>query len=375
MLTSRGNLLPFEEESEQPCQRRGGCFLTGDERGNENNGLVAMHTIFVREHNRIAAQLRRLNRRWSGVRVLLETRKIIGGILQNIVYSEYIQTLTNISPYRGYNSRVDATIANSFSAAAYRFGHSEVPNLWAHLDAGFNDIIRPVPLQNLFFDNRIIFQRGIEPITFGFLGNQTETTDRTFAFGLNRRLFVPPGRNILEDLMAINLQRGRDHGVPSYFHYRRFCNLGSSTSFNSRSLARDIPSRAARNRLRSLYRGRLDQVDLFAGGIAERRVFGKAVGRTFGCIIRDQFERLRDGDRFYYENPGVFTSAQLAAIRRVTMSRVLCNNLEGIVSIQRNAFISVRRQGPRVSCRSIPQLDLTPFREVRRRGRRDTEAG
>ena len=365
MLNSFGNLLPFAETSEQPCQSRGGCFVAGDERVNENSGLVAMHTIFVREHNRIAAGLRRLNPHWSGREVFNCARKIIGGILQNIIYSEYIQTLTDIQEYKGYNPNVNPTISNAFSAAAYRFGHSEVPNLYAHLDAGFNDVIDPVPLQNLFFNNRLIFQRGIEPISFGFLGNQTETTDRAFAFGLTRRLFVPPGKNILEDLMAINIQRGRDHGLPSYWHFRQFCKLGpQSKSFSAYSLKKDLPDQATRDKLESLYT-RLDLVDLFPGAIAEKRVPGKAVGRTFGCIIKDQFERLRDGDRFYYEKKGVFKPSELRAIKKVTMSRVMCNNLNGIVSIQRNAFISTKRQAPRVSCDSIPKLDITPWKERR----------
>ncbi len=63
--------------------------------------------------------------------------------------------------------------------------------------------------------------------------------------------------------------------------------------------------------------------------------------------------------RFYFENPGVFTRAQLSEIRRSSMSRIMCDNGDNIRAVTREAF----RRGPAVSCAQIPQMDLTKWKE------------
>ena len=49
--TDKGTLLPLNSNNDEPCQERGGCFLAGDNRVNENTALAGMHTVWVRLHN------------------------------------------------------------------------------------------------------------------------------------------------------------------------------------------------------------------------------------------------------------------------------------------------------------------------------------
>ncbi|RXG54142.1 Peroxidasin, partial [Armadillidium vulgare] len=100
------------------------------------------------------------------------------------------------------------------------------------------------------------------------------------------------------DLVAINIQRGRDHGIPSYNELRRVCGLQQASSFEHLQLF--MPSTVAK-KLKFLYKF-VDDIDPFIGGISEYSVPGGIVGPTFRCIISEQFRRLKEGDRFYYEN-------------------------------------------------------------------------
>lgn len=124
------------------------------------------------------------------------------------------------------------------------------------------------------------------------------------------------------DLAAINIQRGRDHGVPSYTAWRQPCGL---SPINDWSDMIDVVGPRSTDRIRRAYR-HVDDIDLFVGGIAERPVVGGLIGPTFSCIIAQQFSNLKKGDRFWYENPDFessFTPFQLDSIRKVSLAQVL----------------------------------------------------
>ena len=101
MKTSTDNLLPRNigllenaNEGPEPAQD---LFLAGDIRANEQLGLTAMHTLFVREHNRVAEAIASDNPNWSDESIYQRARKIIGGIVQNITYGEYLPALLGTS--------------------------------------------------------------------------------------------------------------------------------------------------------------------------------------------------------------------------------------------------------------------------------------
>lgn len=56
--------------------------LPGDTRASEMLELACMHTLFVREHNRLAGKLRSLNPHWNDERLYQEARKILGAMIQ-----------------------------------------------------------------------------------------------------------------------------------------------------------------------------------------------------------------------------------------------------------------------------------------------------
>lgn len=345
-------------EKTTSCRTNGGCSLVGDVRGDENIALHSMHTLWVREHNRIARELKILNPHMDGELIYQLSRKVVGAQWARIVYEEYLPALVRLPKYKGYNKNINPSISNAFAAAAFRYGHSLVPNFFQQNNKNFDQRFPPISLQNAFFNREFINFRGIEPTMFGLAGNQSNEVDNSFSQGIARKLFVRPAEGFHSDLLAMNIQRGRDHGIPTYGEYRRLCKLSTIKSW---SQLNRIMLPGAAKAFQKLYNNPND-IDLFAAGISEKHVTGSELGPTFNCLIADQFVRVREGDRFFYQNRGVFDRDQLQAIEKVTLASVLCANLKGIVSIQPRALrVPNRRSNQRVNCNRIPKLDLSPW--------------
>ena len=314
--------------------------------------LASMHTMWVREHNRLAAFLKHVNPSWHAEKVFQEARKIVIAELQHITYTEYLPKLLGedaIPSYSGYDDTLDATIFNSFATSAFRAGHSMIRPGFSRLNAFYEPTGPDVPLVKAFFNNRLLHNEGIEPFILGLLANYSQTVDRGMAVGLTQHLFQQPGSKHGFNLAALNIQRGRDHGLPGYGSWRRECGLPQAFLF--RDTRSEIKDRKTHNILKELYKSfALEHMDLWVAGLAEDPVPGAMVGPTFHCILKRQFLRLRDGDRFWYENPDVFTTEQLSEIKKMSLSKVVCDNLFGVVSAQKDAFVTATKESQRVEC-------------------------
>ncbi|MFH4978018.1 hypothetical protein AB6A40_004727 [Gnathostoma spinigerum] len=365
--------LPFERESAMECRRNRsrenpiGCFLAGDYRANEQIALTSMHTLWLREHNRIATKFLELNPHWDGETIYQEARKLVGAMLQVITFQYWLPKVLGpdgyahlIGPYTGYDPEVDPTLANSFSAAALRFGHTIVNPVLYRLDKDFKPIKEGnLPLHEAFFaPERLLSEGGIDPLLRGLFGAPMKFPKEQQLVNneLTHKLFSHT-EDVAYDLATINIQRGRDHALPGYVEFRRWCNFTVPETWDD--LAIDIPDDTVRSKLKELY-GHPANIDLWVGGVSERRLAGALVGPTFSCILGDQFRRLRSGDRFWYENPGVFTTLQLQQIKKTTLAAVLCNNGDDIDRVQSDVFLykGNRSMSFYKPCSQIPQINL-----------------
>lgn len=166
----------------------------------------------------------------------------------------------------------------------------------------------------------------------------TPIVDNFFSREITNHLFQIPGKRFGLDLVALNIQRGRDHGIPGYVKYREICGLSKVSSFED--LERLFSNPQVPGVMAQLYRS-VEDIDLFLGGTSEKVLPGAVVGPTFACIIGEQFRRIKEGDRFWYEagkQAGSFTAAQLTQIKKATLSRVLCDN-SNLDIMQPNAFL------------------------------------
>lgn len=352
--------LPVDTDGIVACPNGMDCFLCGDIRCNEHISLTVMHTVWLREHNRCAREMAIVNPHWQDERLYQECRKIVGALIQKIVYFDYLPKVlgpqnfeTFIGPYPGYQPSVDPSIPNSFATAAYRYGHSLVRPQFDRLDSNFRPLaIGPLNLVDAFFNpTQFRTSLGTDPILRGLVTENSLRMDEFLNMVLTKKLFQTP-LTLGMDLASLNLQRGRDHGLQPYPIWRNFCAriFGDVSEFeNKLTLVRFL----------QLY-GSLDTLDLWIGGIAEDRLPESLLGATFACIFGLTFQRVRNGDRFYFERPGVFQPDQLAEIKKGSLSRVICDNSDNVNFIQGDAFLS---NTSRVSCNQIPAIDLNRWRE------------
>lgn len=375
------DLLPPGTDAEiMECQMRGRnskCFLAGDVRVNEQPGLTALHTLWMREHNRIAGILATLNPGWDDEKLFQETRRIVAAEIQHISFKEFLpvvlgETMVQIfglklqadGYFRGYDPDVAPGISSVFSAAAFRFGHSLVPRALHRYDKHHRLLHNDTPLHSEFFNPAELLKPGaLDKLVFGLVNQPAQSVDQSMTSEVTNRLFQMHGQKFGLDLMAMNVQRGRDHGLPEYLAWRPYCGLQVAKRFEDLDLFLD---RGAVAVLRKMYSS-LDDIDLFPAALAERPVLGGMVGPTFACLVAEQFVRLRKGDRFWYENGGFessFKKDQLSELRKVSMARILCDNLDDIETVQLNVMEQPnQRKNPRRKCRTIPKPDLLRWKE------------
>jgi len=129
------------------------------------------------------------------------------------------------------------------------------------------------------------------------------------------------------DLGSINIQRGRDHGVPGYTAWRTLCKLPPVKDFDD--LSATISNTVVINNLKTLYKD-VNAIDMYVGGILEDPVQGALVGPTMACVIGHQFRQLRDGDRFFYENKKILSKDQIRQIKRASLVGILCSSSDGM---------------------------------------------
>lgn len=333
LKTSDGDLLPFNVDG---LSNAGGTsdtlYLAGDVRANENVALTSMHTLFVREHNRIATELAAENPNLTDEDLYQQARAIVRAQLQVITYNEFLPALLGpdaLSEYTGYDPTVNPNIANEFSTAAYRFGHSLLSPELQRLDADGNVIEDGnLSLQDAFFNPGEVAEQGIDSILRGAATQLAQELDTQIIDDVRNFLFGPPGAGGL-DLASLNIQRGRDHGLADYNDTRVALGLAPVTSFEQISSNPEVALA-----LEQTY-GSVDEIDLWVGGLAEDHLDGASLGETFTSILVDQFERLRDGDRYWYEN--VFSGRQLRELENATLADIIERNTD-VQGLQENVF-------------------------------------
>ena len=358
-------------------------LVAGDVRAIVQPALASMHTLFLAEHNRIAKKLKEELQRVNAFPsdpmdgdelIYQETRKIVGAVLQKIVYKDYLPIILgseamsahnlDISGETDYDPNSDPSVMNEFATAAFRFGHSQIAN-------GFQGAFT-WPLRRHYFHR--------DPPNFAdffIVGNgppggrhwmdemkgaslqKCPKTDLIIGDAVRNFLFEE------EDLPARNIQRGRDHGIPPYGVLRESCGLDP---LDGSTKPKEIQEDVWDNVLKA-YEGNAEDIDAFVGGLAEEAPVDGVVGPLFACIIGKQFKNLLFGDRYFFTHSDQNKARGLKkntreAVQVRCLGDIICDNTAGatgLQQIQRNVFKEPDEESnnPNIRCVDIPAMDFS----------------
>lgn len=223
-----------------------------------------------------------------------------------------------------YDSNVNPSIISEFSSAAYRFGHTIVNGRFTMITG---DSRRSTfMLKDNFFAPFRLRDGQLDQIMRGLVGRSGQRFDPFCHADLRNNLYKSKSELTGSDLPAMNIQRGRDHGIPGYVHYVKLCFDDVITSFEQ--LDQYMP-KSQRSRFEEHYE-HVEDIDLFSGGISELPLIDGIVGPTFACIMGIQFNHLKFGDRFYFEHggqDGSFTDGKFSGLMSSHMLQCYITNI------------------------------------------------
>jgi hypothetical protein len=339
-------------------------FAAGDKRANETTELTSLHTLFMRNHNRLADILGAAHPDWTDDQIYQEARAINIAQYQEIVYTGYLPALLGpnaLPAYSGFTG-VDASIATEFSTVGYRFGHSLLNNTVPR-DANDGSSVGDLSLLESFFNPSFLTpgQPGytdVGAVLKGDADNNAQAMDSMAVSSVRNLLFGNDGTG--EDLISRDMWRAHDDGIGTYNDLRAAYGLPAITDTGGGLFADYVQGQpfhgfeqissdpAVVARFVTAYTGptrdtflqnskNAGDIDPFLAGAAEDHVPGSNLGPLFQAILVDQFSRLRDGDRFFYQNQD-FNAEELSLLGSGnTLAKVIKLNTN-ITSLQDDVF-------------------------------------
>uniref|UniRef100_A0A8B9NWP2 NAD(P)H oxidase (H2O2-forming) n=1 Tax=Apteryx owenii TaxID=8824 RepID=A0A8B9NWP2_APTOW len=305
-----------------------------------NPFLQAENIIWFRYHNHWATALAQAHPTWTDEDLFQHARKRVIATFQSIVLYEWLPALLEIAvpEYKGYQQHLDPSLSPEFMAAASLFLATMVPPGIYRRDPTCQFRADPYPalrLCNSYWSRestRLQRAEDMDDLLLGMSSQIAEREDNIVVEDL-QDYWYGPLKYTRTDYVASWLQRGRDIGLPTYNQAREQFGLKPLQTWTD--LAPHLGEQVL-ERVAALYANNTARLELLPGGMLE------ANGSLFSAIILDQFVRLRDGDRFWFENTknGLFTEGETREIRNTTFHDVLVAvTYANSAEIQREVFV------------------------------------
>ncbi|XP_052891960.1 peroxidase-like [Anopheles moucheti] len=356
------------------CGSADGCYVLADKRSSQFPMTATVHLIFLREHNRLANQLKLLNANWSDEVLFQEARRINIAQYQYIVYYQYLPRVLGranmINDRLIFGGTGFTTDFNAFQnpSSFSEFGGVLVPYMQAQLPGSINfylnGTVQSFPLSSLA-GNLTTFESMFSSFFTGLITQSTKLlSTSSFSIEWKNFMYRSASEPVGLDMVAQDIQRMRDFGFARYNDYRSRCGLTRFATWEAYNASFKVACPKTLEILRLHYPS-VDDLDVFVGGAFEEPIPGSLLGPTFYCLFKHQFLAIRTGDRYFFEvggQEGSFTAAQLTEIRKVSLARLMCNAIPTLPKIQSDVFCPVSVNNSLVSCSSLPTLNMAAWR-------------
>lgn len=368
--TLEGGKLIDADQSIKKCFKVGNsssvCYEDGNSRIMFVPQLRVVQLIFLNEHNKIADSLASINKKWSDEKIYQETRRIIIAVFQHITYNHWLPVLLgekfvkdlNVTSTKkshvDYNSDVEPVISNAVATAAFPSLNSMLDN-FIKLYKEDGTILKETHLRDHIVED-FTDKNYIDQLVKSMITQNAQKLDTKYADTLTKYWYSISG-DFGVDALSLDIQRGRDHGLPGYVKFRKYCNLSEIKTFDD--LNKIIHHEDVR-KLRTLYENVAD-IDLLVGIISEKQLEDALVGPTLQCLLGNQFKNTRTGDRYFFDHTANFNEAQLSQIKRCSLARIFCDN-SGIATVQSDVFtVSDESRNKLHSCKDSTMVKTMKF--------------
>uniref|UniRef100_A0A4X1VH22 NAD(P)H oxidase (H2O2-forming) n=1 Tax=Sus scrofa TaxID=9823 RepID=A0A4X1VH22_PIG len=312
-----------------------GLYAFGAEQGNREPFLQALGLLWFRYHNLCAQKLAREHPLWGDEELFQHARKRVIATYQSITMYEWLPSFLRKMPqeYTGYRPFLDPSISPEFLAASEQFFSTMVPpgvymrNASCHFQGVINrnsSVSRALRVCNSYWSREHPNLQRAEDVDALLLGMASQIAEREDHMVVEdvQDFWPGPLKFSRTDHLASCLQRGRDLGLPSYTKARARLGLPPVTRWQDINPALSRSDGIVLEATAALYNQDLSRLELLPGGLLES--YGDP-GPLFSTIVLDQFVRLRDGDRYWFENTknGLFSEKEIAEIRNTSLRDVL----------------------------------------------------
>nr|XP_033776119.1 dual oxidase 1-like [Geotrypetes seraphini] len=349
-----GNVLIWKAQDPATGQRgHRGIYEMGNARANESPFLQAESIVWFRYHNYLAEKFAKEHPRWSDEDLFQHSRKWVIATYQNIILYEWLPGLLNktVPAYTGYHQHVDPCLSHEFQAAVHFSATMVPPGVYMRdKKCNFRDVINndgsfspALRVCNSYWSREnpnLQKAVDIDDLLLGMASQIAEREDHIVVEDL-RDYWYGPLKYSRTDYVAGGIQRGRDLGLCCYNSARHFFGLHLIKDWQDINPELYQENKQLIDDLAALYDNDISKLEFIPGALFESN---GDPGELFSAIILDQFDRLRNADRFWFENlkNGVFSKEEIEHIRNITYHDVLIAvmNVEP-EDIQQNVFFWV----------------------------------